>query len=419
MPTSFTVTLGLPVPGLRQKGYHTIWDANQAMISGGMLGRLSVKVSDPSQPLGLPSTSLNIDIAAGEFVASDSTQVDYAGVAGHAVPDGAVTYLWLDDSGVLGEGIAWPAATNVVRLAIVTAAGGVITALQDMRTPWRSAGGSAGTSPYIQKTGDTISDGAVFVLAGTTGTQIGSASSEKLGFWGAAPVDRPGSTEEIKAALASIGLLTDGGATPLNLDGGALTAGAFAFSADGVLDDGVDIQVGTSAGTMIGTGPTQRLGFFGAAPIGQPAGTSELVASLVALGFLASGGTKSLDLGAGAIACGPVTASGRVSAGRSAGAVVTMSGTSNVLAGTESSVRMDATGGNVNVGLGTPSIGDEVEFIRVDSSGNACIVQVAGSDLIYGPGAADVASTYSFTAKNKYARLRYIASNAWQVVGSN
>lgn len=46
------------------------------------------------------------------------------------------------------------------------------------------------------------------------------------GFFGVTPVDRPGATEDIKDALASLGLLTNGGASPLNLDGGALVAGA-------------------------------------------------------------------------------------------------------------------------------------------------------------------------------------------------
>lgn len=44
-----------------------------------------------------------------------------------------------------------------------------------------------------------------------------------FGAFGVTPATRPGATAEIKAGLASLGLLTDGGATPLNLDGGALS----------------------------------------------------------------------------------------------------------------------------------------------------------------------------------------------------
>lgn len=58
--------------------------------------------------------------------------------------------------------------------------------------------------------------GAVTNIGNTTGT---------IGFFGITAAARPGATTEIKAGLALMGLLTDGGATPLNLDGGAFNAG--------------------------------------------------------------------------------------------------------------------------------------------------------------------------------------------------
>lgn len=58
--------------------------------------------------------------------------------------------------------------------------------------------------------------GAVLNLGNTTGT---------IGFFGIAAAARPGATTDIKDGLALMGLITNGGATPLNLDGGALTAG--------------------------------------------------------------------------------------------------------------------------------------------------------------------------------------------------
>jgi hypothetical protein len=51
-----------------------------------------------------------------------------------------------------------------------------------------------------------------------------------FGVYGVTPVDRPGATEDIKDALASLGLLTNGGASPLNLDAGAIVAGAASFT---------------------------------------------------------------------------------------------------------------------------------------------------------------------------------------------
>jgi hypothetical protein len=62
-------------------------------------------------------------------------------------------------------------------------------------------------------------------LSGTGATFAGALrhTGTTLGFFNATPVSKPGSTAEIKAALASLGLLTDGGASPLNLDGGTLS----------------------------------------------------------------------------------------------------------------------------------------------------------------------------------------------------
>ncbi len=59
--------------------------------------------------------------------------------------------------------------------------------------------------------------GAVLNLGNATGT---------IGFFGTTAAAKPAATADIKDGLALMGLITNGGATPLNLDGGALTAGA-------------------------------------------------------------------------------------------------------------------------------------------------------------------------------------------------
>jgi hypothetical protein len=52
-----------------------------------------------------------------------------------------------------------------------------------------------------------------------------SGSAAMIGFLGAAAIVRPSSTTDLRAALINLGLYTTGGATPLDLNGGALTAG--------------------------------------------------------------------------------------------------------------------------------------------------------------------------------------------------
>ncbi len=55
--------------------------------------------------------------------------------------------------------------------------------------------------------------------------------------------------------------------------------------------DGANLVFGTSTGTEIGTGATQKLAFYGATPIVQPANTVDYVTMLTNLGLRATGGT--------------------------------------------------------------------------------------------------------------------------------
>ncbi len=70
------------------------------------------------------------------------------------------------------------------------------------------------------------------------------------------------------------------------------------------LMDGANIAVGTTTGTRIGTTAAQKLGFFNATPIVQPANTTDLRAAIINLGLLASGGVTPLDLNGGALTIG-------------------------------------------------------------------------------------------------------------------
>ena len=74
----------------------------------------------------------------------------------------------------------------------------------------------------------TLLDAVDVVLGTTTGTKIGTATTQKLGFYNATPIVRPGATTDIKDSLVNLGLITDGGATPLNLDLGTLECGLIA-----------------------------------------------------------------------------------------------------------------------------------------------------------------------------------------------
>lgn len=72
--------------------------------------------------------------------------------------------------------------------------------------------------------------------------------------------------------------------------------------------DGVNVALGTTTGTQIGTGAAQKLAFYGATPVVQPAVTADLLDSLQALGLVASSaGNTPLNLTKGAVACGTLS----------------------------------------------------------------------------------------------------------------
>ena len=55
--------------------------------------------------------------------------------------------------------------------------------------------------PYLPLAGGALGDGANLVLGTTTGTQIGTSTTQKLGFWNAPPVTRPGPYTQVYSAV--------------------------------------------------------------------------------------------------------------------------------------------------------------------------------------------------------------------------
>ncbi len=84
--------------------------------------------------------------------------------------------------------------------------------------------GSTTPRPVHATTLDSTALTSIATGAGAV-TNIGNATGT-IGFFGVTAAARPAATADIKDGLALMGLLTNGGATPLNLDGGALTAGS-------------------------------------------------------------------------------------------------------------------------------------------------------------------------------------------------
>lgn len=70
----------------------------------------------------------------------------------------------------------------------------------------------------------TLGEGGNIAVGTSTGTKIGTATSQKIAFFNSTPIVQPISTTDLRTLLINLGLLASGGASPLNLNGGTLTA---------------------------------------------------------------------------------------------------------------------------------------------------------------------------------------------------
>lgn len=163
--------------------------------------------------------------------------------------------------GIVRFATAAEAAEGVLdNVAISPATAQSATAL-DFASPPVLGFGSTTPRPVHATTLD--STGLTSIATGAAAVaNIGNATGT-IGFFGVAAAARPGATTDIKDGLALMGLLTNGGATPLNLDGGALTAGAISGT---TLASTGNTSLATGAGATAALGnATGTVGFFGSA----------------------------------------------------------------------------------------------------------------------------------------------------------
>jgi hypothetical protein len=186
MSSTFTTYVGMEIPGTNDTGWDVPIRATINTIDGlSAVGSLAVALAEH------PSASLNVKVAAGSFRKSDGTIVSYAGTSSQAMTASNTNYLYLTDAGVLTVNTTgFPASTFHVRLATVVADTGTITSITDARLPWVSSGAN-GNTVYLALAGGTLTDGANVAVGSTTGTKIGTASTQKLGFWGATAIVQP------------------------------------------------------------------------------------------------------------------------------------------------------------------------------------------------------------------------------------
>lgn len=178
MAITFTPNAQLQKPANNDRNWDAALNANtDAVDAVNSIGKLMVTSHE------LPSTTLTVKVSGGSFLATDSTVATYAGTGSLALTLSTTQHVWLTNAGTLTTGTTWPATAHV-RLATVVLGATAVTSITDERIclPICTTGG------YLLLSGGTLTDGANLVVGSSTGTQMATATTQKLGFYGKTPV---------------------------------------------------------------------------------------------------------------------------------------------------------------------------------------------------------------------------------------
>ena len=183
MSTTYTPNAKLAQPAVGDTGWGTPMNANTTLLDGvNAIGDLVVTLTE------VPSASLNVKVSAGQYIAQVGTAANYAGASSTGMTASSTNYLYLTGSGTLTVNTTgFPSGgTLYCPLAVIVASTATITSVTDARVCFPVVGAG-----FLPLAGGTLADGANVVLGTSTGTQIGTATSQKLGFFGKTPAVQP------------------------------------------------------------------------------------------------------------------------------------------------------------------------------------------------------------------------------------
>ena len=159
MSTTYTPNTKLGQPALGDTGWSTPLNANCTTLDGlSPVGGLCVTTYEQ------PSASLNVAVAAGNYVKQDGTIATYAGAASQAVTASATNYLYLDLTELRradGQHDRLSDDRARMRLAVVVAGSSTITSVTDSRLAFTACG--------------SVLDGTELAVGSTSGLMIGTA----------------------------------------------------------------------------------------------------------------------------------------------------------------------------------------------------------------------------------------------------
>ena len=174
MANTYTANLQLAMPAAGDRTWNVPVNANaQALDDLAPVGALAVVTTE------VPSATLNVRVATGNYQKQDGTIGQYAGSSSQTMTASATNHLYLDltNSGNLVVNTTGFPTTAHVRLATVVAAVSTITSITDARVAFNVIGAFA--------------DGVNLTFGTSVGTQIGTAATQKLAFFGKTPVVQP------------------------------------------------------------------------------------------------------------------------------------------------------------------------------------------------------------------------------------
>lgn len=198
MATAYSANARLQKPGTSDRQWDVPINANtDALDAMTAVGALVATTTET------PSSTLQIRVAPGAFVLANGTVGTFAGAPAVTVAASATTYLWLDATGALATGPAFPASAHL-RIARVVAGPAAVILVVDERVQCRMAG----TSPsYVLKAGDTITGLLTISAPASTGATVpvvvADPANHAIGFFGANPATQAPAVAPIVAAPGS------------------------------------------------------------------------------------------------------------------------------------------------------------------------------------------------------------------------
>jgi hypothetical protein len=207
---TYTSRLGLDKPYANAPAWDAALNANFDLLDAqNALGTLGCK------PAEYPSATLNVVVGAGRYMGPKGTPVDYPGGTS-TLPASATTLLWIDATGAIAQGTAWPATDWHIAIASVITGAAAVGPIADERVFNRGSTFAVGMP-------ETIITAPTVTLAAMSGLFLFDATNNAIQATLAAEPDglvvylvRTDSTANAVLILAPAGL-TINGATSFTL----------------------------------------------------------------------------------------------------------------------------------------------------------------------------------------------------------